>query len=172
MIQQSPDRRVSTIEAIKKELMGRRNAFVALQEYDATKKKVVPASRPDDFEPLTLVGLDYSGGILSLKPSGNVPSGWTQEFQNPRNGHTAISGYGPEAFSIGGNVISIGVREDERFVQQLVDHAKNYVAAANVGYAQQQSELAARLEREQRAALERKVAEAELRKNIVSKIRL
>jgi hypothetical protein len=104
--------------------------------------------------------------------SGNVPAGWAQEFHHPRGGHSAIGGYGPEVFQITGSSISIGVREDERLVQQLVDHAKNYVAAANAGYAQQQRELAARLEREQRAALERKVAEAELKKNILSRVRL
>jgi serine/threonine protein kinase len=172
MIQQNADRRPATIEAIKKELIGRKNAFVALQTYDAAKKQAVPTSSPTAFEPLTLVGLDYNNGTLSLELSGNVPPGWTQEFQQPRGGHSSILGYGPEAFQIRGKIISIGVRENEDLIQKLVEHAKNYVAAANVGYALQQKELAARVEREQRAALEKRVAEAELRKNVLSKVRL
>jgi serine/threonine protein kinase len=92
MIQQNPDRRPATIEAVKKELIGRKNAFVAFQALDAAKKRVVPASSPTDFEPLTLVSLDYSNGTLSLELSGNVPPGWAQEFQSPRGGHSYIMG--------------------------------------------------------------------------------
>lgn len=172
MIQQNPDKRPATIEAIKKELIGRKNAFVALQALDAAKKQVVPASSPGHFEPLTIIGLDYTNGGLSLELSGNVPPGWTHEFQRPRGGHSYILGYGPEAFQIRGRTLSIGVRENENLVQQVVDHAKSYVAAANAGYVEQQKELAARQEREQRATLEKKVAEAELRKNVLSKVRL
>lgn len=172
MIQQNPANRPATIEAIKKELIGRKNAYVALQQYDAATKQVVSASKSAEFEPISLVGLDYANGTLTLKLSRNVPPGWEQEFQHPRGGHSSILGYGPESFQIRGDNVTIGVREDERLVQQLVDHAKNYVAAANRGYAEQQREIAAREERKQRAALEKKVAEAELRKNILTKIRL
>lgn len=172
MIQQNPNNRPPTIEAIKKELIGRKNAFVALQQYDAVTKQVVSSSKPSEFTPLTLIGLDYTNGTLTLKLSGNVPMGWAQEFQQPRGGYSSILGYGPESFQIQGDTITIGVRDDERFVQQIVDHTKNYVAAANRGYVEQQKEIAMRQEREQRAVLERKVAEAELRKNVLAKVKL
>lgn len=172
MIQQNPDNRLLTIETIKKELIGRKNAFVALQQYDATTKQVVSSVKPTEFKPLTLAGLDYANGTLTLKLSGNVPMGWAQEFHQPRGGHAFMHGYGPEQFQIRGDTITIGARDDERFVQQLVDHAKNYVAAANRGYVEQQKELAARQAREQRTELERKIAEAELRKNILTKVKL
>ena len=86
--------------------------------------------------------------------------------------HSAIMGYGPEAFQVRGSTLTLNIRDDERLVQQVVDHAKNYVAAANRGYVQQQQELNARAEREQRLALERSVAEAELRKNILRNVKL
>lgn len=172
MIQQNPNNRPPTIEAIKKELIGRKNAFIALQQYDAATKQVVSSSKPSEFTPLTLVGLDYANGTLTLKLSGNVPIGWAQEFQEPRGGHSSIVGYGPERFQIRGDNITIDVRDDERFIQQIVDHAKNYVAAANRGYVEQQKEIATRQEREQRTALERKIAEAELRKNVLAKVKL
>ena len=172
MIQQKPQNRPESIEAVKKELIGRKNAFIALQQYDQTKKQVVSTSTPPEFEPISLIGLDFANGTLTLKLSRNVPPGWTQEFQQPRGGHSSIPGYGPENFQIRGDIASISVREDEKLVQNVVDHAKQYVAAANRGYVEQLREHAAREERQQRAALEKKMAEAELRKNILSKVKL
>lgn len=172
MIQQDPQRRPQTIEEIKKELIGRKNAFVALQQYDATKKQVVPTGSPEDFDPIRIVGFDYENGILILKLSRHVPPGWTQEFQQQRGGHAAIVGYGPEAFQVRGDSLNLNMRDDERLVQQVLDHAKNYVAAANRGYVQQQQEISARREREERIALERAVAEAERRKNILRNVKL
>lgn len=172
MIQQDPLKRPQTIEAIKKELIGRKNAFVALQKYDTVKKQVVSTATPADFDPITIVGLDYETGLLTLKLSRNVPPGWTQEFQQPRGGHSFIMGYEPERFQIRGDTATLSIRADERLVQQVVDYAKNYVAAANRGYMQQQQEIATRREREERIALERAVAEAELRKNILKNIKL
>jgi serine/threonine protein kinase len=172
MIQQNPQNRPASIEEIKKELIGRKNAFVALQEYDATKKRTVNASVPPEFEPISIIGLDYAGGNLTLKLSRNVPPGWSEEFQNPRGGHSSIMGYGPERFQIRGDAATLGIREDERLIQQVVDHAKQYVAAANRGYAEQQVRDAQTEERAQRAALERKVAEADLRRKIISNIKL
>lgn len=172
MIQQNPNNRPSTIETIKKELIGRKNEFIALQQFDAVSKQVVSSSKPSEFTPLTLVGLDYEKGTLTLQLGGNVPMGWAQEFQQPRGGHSSLLGYGPEQFQIRGNTIAIGVKDDESFIQQIVNHAKNYVAAANRGYVEQQKEIAMRQEREQRAALEKKVAEVELRKNVLAKVKL
>jgi len=172
MIQQDPQKRPQSIEEIKKELIGRKNEFVALQQYEATKKQVVPTGSVVDFEPITFTGLDYSKGMLTLQLSRNVPAGWEQEFHNPRGGHSFIMGYGPEAFQVRGNTLTLNIRDDESLVQEVVSHAKNYAAAANRGYVQQQQELNARREREQRLALERTVAEAELRKNILKNVKL
>jgi len=172
MIQQKPQNRPDSIEEVKKELIGRKNTFVALQQYDESKKQVVSASTPPEFVPISLIGLDFANGTLTLKLNRNVPPDWTQEFQHPRGGHSSILGYGPENFRIRGDTASISVREDEKLVQNVVDHAKQYVAAANRGYVEQLREHAAREERQQRSALEKKVAEAELRKNILSKVKL
>ncbi len=172
MIQQNPNNRPPTIETIKKELIGRKNAFIALQQYDAATKQVVSTSKPSEFKPLTLVGFDYEKGNLILKLSEIAPMEWTQEFHQPRGGHSSLLGYGPERFQISGDTITIGARHTEHFMQTLVEHAKNYVAAANAGYVEQQRELVAQQEREQRTALERQVVEAELRKNILTKVKL
>lgn len=172
MIQQNVQNRPESIEVVKKELIGRKNAFVALQQYDEAKKQVVSASIPSEFEPISLIGLDYENGMLTLKLSQNVPPGWTNEFQNPRGGHMAIRGYGPENFQIRGDTASINIRGNEKLIQDVVNHVKLYVTAANRGYVEQQRERAARQEHEQRAALEKKIAEADLKKNILSKVKL
>ena len=83
-----------------------------------------------------------------------------------------MMGYGPERFQISGDTAIIGVRENESLVQKIVDHAKNYVTAANRGYVERERERLAREDRAQRAALEKQVAEAELRKNILSRVKL
>lgn len=172
MIQNSPQNRPDSIETVKKELIGRRQAFVALQRYDAAAKQVVPSSKPTDFQPLALVSFDYDKGTLLFKLNRNVPPGWAQEFHQPRSGHSSIMGYGPERFHISGNTIAIGVREDERLIQNLVNHTKNYVAAANRGYEQQLREAAAQKDLEEREALERAIAEADLKKRILTNVKL
>jgi serine/threonine protein kinase len=172
MSQQNPANRPESIEKVKMELIGRRNAFIALQKYDDAKRQVVPISEVPEFIPVQIVSLDYDAGTLNLKFSRNVPPGWAQEFNNPRGGHSALMGYGPEQFAIRGDAAVIGVRDDESFIQKIVDHAKNYVEAANCNYALQMQEQAAREERQRRAALEKQIAEAEKKKNILANIKL
>lgn len=172
MIQQQPKNRPHTIEEIKKELIGRKNAFVALQRLEESKSRVVKENEPPEFEDISITGLDYNNGALTLLLSRNVPPGWQEEFQQPRGGHSAIMGYGPEHFQIRGNQATIGVHENESLVQKIVDHAKDYVSAANHGYIEQLREQARQEERRQREQYEREIAEAELRKNILSKIKL
>lgn len=172
LIQKSPDRRYQTIEELKGELIGNRNTFVALQKLDEAKGQVVSSNAPPSFEPLKIVSLDYTGDALILSLDRNVPSGWAQEFQNPRGGHSAILGYGPDQFRIQGRTLAIGVRESESLIQKLVNNAKSYVEAANRGYVLQQQELAAQRDREERAAHEKKVAEAQMRSNILKNVKL
>ena len=172
MIQTSPDKRYPTIEEIKGDLIGHKNAFIAYQRLDETKREVVSSSAPLNFQPLRIVSLDYSGGTLVLHLDGNVPSGWAQEFQQPRGGHSYIAGYGPENFRIQGRTLAINARENESLIQELVNHAKAYVDAANRGYVLQQQELAARQERADREAHEKRVKEAQLRANVLKSVRL
>lgn len=172
MIQTLPQKRYQSIDEIKSDLIGHKNAFVALQRLDEAKQQVVAASTPPSFEPLKIVNLDYSGETLVLQLDGNVPSGWGQEFHQPRGGHSFIVGYGPEHFQIQGSRLSINVRENESLIQSLVNNAKSYVDAANRGYVLQQQELAARQERAERDRLERRIAEAQLRASILKNVKL
>lgn len=173
MIQQKPENRLSSIAEIKKELIGHKNSFVAHQRLELAKKQVVKANEPPEFKEISIVGLDYENGVLTLQLSGNIPPGWTQEFHRPRGGHSFVLGYGPESFRIAGDRAIIGnLRHDENLVQQIVNHAKSYVSAANSGYVMQLRENAERAENERRKQYEKEIAEAELKKNILSKVKL
>lgn len=172
MIQTSPNKRYQTIDDIKGDLIGHKNAFVAMQMLDEAKQQVVASSAPQSFDPLKIVSLDYSGEILVLQLNHNVPPGWAQEFQQPRGGHSSILGYGPERFQIQGRTLAINVRENESLIQDLVNHAKSYVNAANRGYVLQQQELTVRRERTEREAHEKRVKEAQLRANILKNVKL
>ncbi len=172
MIQSSPERRYQSIEEIKRDLIGHRNTYVAQQRLDEVTRQVVASTALPAFEPLKIVDFDYSGGTLILQLDRNVPSGWAQEFQQPRGGHSAFLGYGPETFRIQGRTVSINARENESFIQSLINNAKQYVEAANRGYVLQQQEQAARQERTEREAQERRVTEAQLRANILKNVKL
>lgn len=172
MIQTSPDKRYQTIDEIKGDLIGHKNAFVALQRLDEAKRQVVASDAPPVFDPLKIVSLDYSGETLAMQLNRNVPSGWAQEYQQPRGGYSSILGYGPDRFQIQGRTLSINVRENESLIQELVNHAKSYVGAANRGYVLQQQELTVRQERAGREAHEKRVKEAQLRANILKNVKL
>lgn len=173
MIQQSPDSRVASIDEVKRELIGRKNAFVAQQRLDAATRQVVPTAKPESFEPLAFVALDYVGSVLSLILNRNTPPGWAQHFQNPRGGYSSILGYGPERFQVNGNKVSISIHNaSDDTIQQLVNHAKTYASMANATYVAQLAQQADQKEHEQRAALQRQIAEAERRKSVLEKVKL
>lgn len=172
MIQSSPERRYQSIDEIKRDLIGHKNSFVAQQRLDEATRQVVASAAPPAFEPLKIVGLDYSDGTLVLQLDRNAPSGWAQEFHQPRGGHSAVSGYGPEIFKIQGRTAAINARENESLIQSLVNNAKSYVDAANRGYVVQQQEHATRQERADRDANERRIAETQLRANILKNVKL
>ena len=172
LLQSSPERRYQTIDEIKRDLIGHKNSYVAQQRLDEVTRQVVASTDPPAFQPLKIVDFDYSAGTLVLQLDRNVPSGWAQEFHQPRGGHSAVMGYGPKAFDIQGRNVSVEARESESLIQSLVNNAKNYVEAANRGYVQQQQELAARQERADREVQERRIAEARLRANILKNVKL
>lgn len=172
MIQQNPENRPGSISEIKRELIGKKNAFVSMQHLDDISKKVVSAVEPPEFEELSITGLDYENDTLALELSRQIPPGWAEEFRNPRGGHSALMGYGPESFHVQGKKATIRVSENEKIIQEIVNHAKNYVAAANRGYVQKISEQAREEEKRKRKQYEAEVAAAEKKSNILTNVKL
>lgn len=168
MIQHNPEARPATIEEIKKELIGRRNEFVAFQELDEKRREVVPASTPPLVEPIQLVDVDWRQGTLILKLNREPEHGWVQRFQNPRGSWPSVMGAEPHNFRFNRDTATIQTREQD--AQQVVNHFKEYVEMATRGYSADLASQAKRIEMEQREKLRRQVEEAEararLRKNL------
>lgn len=163
MIRQDPAARPQSIEDIKKELIGRRQEFVALQKLDAAREQVIPVTDLDDpliNDPIRLVNADYDGATLTLILSQPVHQKWINAFVSMPH-HEALWGYGPERYSFKGNKATIAARDD--IVQSLINYFKQWLPVAA-----QQYEMMMRREKQEaeRAARERLRAEVEKREKI------
>ena len=70
------------------------------------------------------------------------------------------------------NTIKISTLGDESLILEVVNYAKNYVLAANSGYELLINQRAAAEEKRLRLNLEKQVAEAQKRKNILSNVKI
>jgi hypothetical protein len=66
MRQQDPGRRPANVEEIKKELIGRKNEFIRLQELDQKKRQVVPAAAPGQVEEVSITAVEWNDGTLAI----------------------------------------------------------------------------------------------------------
>jgi serine/threonine protein kinase/AraC-like DNA-binding protein len=171
MIQNDPGARPVSIDAIKKELIARGNAFIALQELDATNKVVIPAFQASRMEAITIVGADWNHERLILQLNRVPQPGWVQRFQRPSAGQWhSFMGSGPETFQFNGN--RAVVHADEQSAPQILDHAKQYVEMANQGYQQDLDRNAKQEELQHREKLRQEQAAAEQRARVVSRLRV
>lgn len=172
MIRQSPDERPESIRLIKKELIGRRNSFVAQQELDRARCKVIKSFDEPDFNHIEPVSFDYKDSKLEITLNQSVPHGWAQEFSSPRGGYSYVDAFTPNRFEIRGNKVELPIRPEPSLVASVVEHAKQYIIAANIGYSQQLKEQRAINEQKERAANELRIKEAEIRHKILSQIQI
>jgi serine/threonine protein kinase len=170
MIQQAPDARPANLEEVKKELIGRKNEFVALQQLDAKRRKVVPANAPGRVVPVRLVGVDWDGGTLTLQLDRVPEPGWVQRFQQPRQNYSFVGGADPPAFQFRGNIAT--VRAHENLAQEIINTFKQFLDMATRGYQEDLDAYAANNAREQRRNLELEVAEAEKRARILKSLKV
>ena len=155
---------------MKKELIGRKHQFVALQQLDAKRREVVPANFPGQVVPVRLVGADWNRGQLTLQLDRAPESGWVQRFQHPQGSWSEVLGKGPGAFQFHGKTAT--VRAEEHEVQQIVNNFKEYLQMATRGYQADLQAEAERAEREQRKKFESEVAEAEKRERILKTLKV
>ena len=146
LIRQQPSDRFSSIDALKVELLGRRNAFVARQQLNAVTKQVVPTAIVVDpliDEPVRIVGADWDeGGTLSIEFNHDLNPRWVGALRN-MGSYASVMGKDPDAFSFSGRYGRIGARGDE--VQRIIDHFKNWLPKASAVY-----EMSVRREKEER----------------------
>jgi len=170
MIQQDPASRYSSIEEIKKELIARGNAFVALQQFKAKEREVVPSFTVDKVVPTTIqeVG-DWKSNTLRIRLN-NVPDfAWIQRFQQPRENFSSIGGAHPSQVQFNGDKASIYAEEHN--VQAVIDLFKEHLRIADRGYQRDLEEAARREEQELRRQLTSEKEEAERRSRILKNVR-
>lgn len=169
MIQQNPDTRPASIEEIKKELIGRKNEFIALQRLDAARREIVPAAAPNQVSPVNLIGVDWYGQSLVLKLDRAPEPGWIQTFQQLSN-VSYIMGTQPSSFQFQGDTARIGI--EERNAQTIINQFKPWLGMATHEYQKKLNDLAEREERERRDALTQKIALAEQRERILKSLKV
>lgn len=171
MIQQDPNSRPSSIDDIKKELIGRKNQFIARQELDKSRNKVVSANEPDMIAPLRLLSADYQNGKLILELDRSPEGGIIQWFNDPQGAFTATTNYDPTYFSFSGNKALINIR-NENSVQNIINSFKQYLEIAGNYYQTFIEEQARKKEQEMKKQLEREIAEREKRESILKNIKI
>ena len=173
MVRQDPADRPSSLDQIKSELIARKNDFVTQQRISELKNAVVPVREVDDAivaDPIRLVGLDYRpDGVLILKLSQSVNATWVQAFQNIGN-YSALMGHEPSRFTFNGDTALMAV--GEQYVQQIVDHFKNYLATANSDYERLLTQQQRRAEDVEWRRLQNELAREEQRKRILDKVKV
>lgn len=169
MIQQSSAARHPTIEDVKKDLIGRRNTFVALQQIDLKKHEVIPLSSPQEFVPLKVVEIDWQKGNIVFSLNKIPEQGWLQRFRDPRGGYSYMLGYDVNAFQFSRGCCV--VHAEEQVAQQVVDTFNGYIQKANLGYQIDLQEAARQRELEQRRKLEQEIKESEEKARILRKIK-
>src|SRR6266571_1962980 len=119
MRQQNPAARPASIADVKKELIGRKNEFVALQELDAKKRVVVRSAAPNEVAPVNPVEAHWDGGVLTISLNRPPEQGWIQRFWQPRDSISYLTSLAPTAYHFQGSIVRVQV--EERHVQTAID---------------------------------------------------
>src|SRR6266567_21389 len=164
MRQQNPAARPASIEEVKKELIGRKNEFVALQELDAQKRVVIPSAVPNEVAPVNPVEALWDRGVLTISLDRAPEHGWIQKFWQPRDSISYLMSLPPIVYQFQGNTVHVQV--EERYAQTAIDQFKTWTAHATRAYQEEVNQAAATRERERRRALEQEVAAAEAKARV------
>lgn len=172
MLDQSPSKRPETIDAIKQQLIGRRNDFINRQRLSELKATVVPVSETDDplvVDPPHLIDFDYERGALHLILSRPVNQNWTNALHNMGN-YSYTSYIRPDRVSVSGNRVSIQVPESE--IQNSINYFKGWLPTANQDYARMVYNQKRQAEQRLRKQLEEEIAERERRQRLRASIKI
>lgn len=172
MLQQSPDARPVSIEAIKEQLIARKNEFVTRQKISELERIVVPETEIDDpliVDPPKLINFDWNQGVLTLFLNRSVNTKWIWALHN-MGSHASVMGKGPGRFTFSGKEAKIGAREDE--VQRVINHFKNWLPKTNRVYEQRIQREKEEAEEKNRQELQQKIKELEARKRVLEKVKI
>jgi serine/threonine protein kinase len=172
MVRQEPGQRPQYVTSVKEELVARGNEFVRLQQLEALKKQVVPASEVNDpllSNPIHAVEKeDYRNGILTLRLNRAVNRKWENCFRLRASAFSTNVSSAMMSFQDD----RVHIRVNEHFVLQGVEFFKQYCVAANEEYAALvKREHNQEIER-RRSELRRRVAEEEAKRKTLAKFQL
>jgi serine/threonine protein kinase len=175
MLEQNPANRPASIAAIKQQLIGRRNDFVAFQKLNELKQQVVSVSeiidpliddppRLDDWE------YSYDESTLTLILSRPVNDFWIGSLHNLGNitNYMSVAGAGPDRFKVRDNKARVTLREVD--IQNAINHFKEWLPNVNRLYELSLRQIKKEEEEADRRQLQREVEKQErmlrLRQNI------
>jgi serine/threonine protein kinase len=173
MIRQNAADRLDSIDVVKRELIGRRNAFVDRQELNKLKQTVIISSEVDDplvADPIRLLDAYWDGRVLTMTLSQPVNHDWTQAIQFGNYSKTSLLGKGPSSFTLHVDTASVAVGSNE--VQQAIDYFEQWLPHANAIYSGKRKQEKQLREREQRDALEREIGAREKRESISTRLKV
>lgn len=172
MRQQNPFARPQSIEDVKKELIGRKNEFISLQELNAKKKEVVRADVPGNVEPVTIAGFEWNPNhsALTLMLNRQPEAGWIQRFKQPVESISFLMGLDPVLYQFNGNTVS--VRAEERNAQNAIDQFKDWAPKVTRAFQADVVRAVQEAEREQRKRLEQEIAAAEAKARVSLKLKI
>lgn len=171
MIQNDAGARSDSIDTIKKELIARGNAFIALQQVDKITKEVVPAFEAEKFDSIEIVAADWDEGRLILDLNRVPEIGWVQRYKQPNSSSWgSIMGAGPEYFQFYRNKAI--VEADEQSADKILEYAKGYIEMANRGYQNDLKSKARKEEQAYREKLKLEQAAAEARARVVRRLKV
>jgi serine/threonine protein kinase len=173
MLRQSIADRPATIDAIKQELIGRRNDFITRQELSALSKQVIPRNEIDDpivLDPIRVVSAVWKDGTLSMKLSQHVNPNWVQILQFGAYSKSSIMGRGPETYRIVADQASVSVPSEE--AQRAIDFFKSWLPHAHELYKRQVAQNKERDEKAARDQLAREIRAREEQLTVNSRLRV
>jgi serine/threonine protein kinase len=172
MTNPEPDRRPSVAE-VKRELIARGNEFLSLQRLNALKTEIILETEVDDpilRQPITIQSIDFRDETLYLTLSIVPPADWVVAFHES-DSRSPANMPGPDRFVFLGKLVHLRLTRGYD-PEELLEHAKLYVDAANRLYAEAATanrRQALDRERQQRRA---QIAAEERRQQVLSRLRL
>lgn len=138
MTHQSLASRPSSIDEIKKKLIGYKNDFISRQHLDQLSKTVVTESEIDDpliINPIKIIDVDYKDNSLIFTLSQKINRNWERAFRQIGNFSYIPGEVEPRLIIFSNNNAIVNLPSYHSPDQNIVDLIKDYVSKANALYA-------------------------------------
>jgi serine/threonine protein kinase len=171
MLQQDPTSRYNDIDEIKKELIARGEEHVSMQKLSKLKDTVIPTSEVDDpliADPMRIVNVDWDNDTLSIELNHQPNPNWLWSLRN-MGGYSSLIGKGPDNFEFVGKFARILASANQ--AQQVIDHFKQWLPAANLVYANKLNQDQEAAERKQREELQKRIRQEQEMADVKRKLK-